>query len=356
MAGGFHSVTSAPNNAPSCDGGEFALLAGETLQLPCTDPDSGQTLTFSTVAVPLHGSMSGAGLYTPNPGYLGFDTFSYFATDGSLDSGVVTAKVLMAEVSQLVAAGGSVSTGSDATPADPIATTVNSPVAGTVAVTSLPLAGDPPAGYVVLGQEIDIAAPDATAENPLTITFRVAEGTVDPSVLTILRNGVAVPPCGSPPSPNPTCMVAPPAAAGDGDLLVTVFTTQASTWLVTAPIGTLRGAFRAPIDGGNMINQAKVGRVVPVKVALSVGGTPVRFGDVRLASFTGSACSGGIADPVNVYAAGQANAGNSFRFDAASGNWIYNLATSGLTVGKCYRGKVTLSGAVGASFVLVPMR
>ena len=354
LAGGFNGVP--PNTAPACDSAEYALLAGQTLQLHCSDPDSGQTLTYSTVAAPAHGSLSASGAYTPDPGYLGFDTFSYRASDGSLDSAAATAKVLMAEVSQSVAAGGSVSTGSDATTADPIATTVTSPGGGTVAVSSLPLVGAPPAGYVVVGEEIDIVAPDATIANPLRIVFRVAAGSVDPATLTVLRNGVAVPQCASPPAPSPTCVVLPPATAADDDLLVTVFTTAASKWLVAAPIGALHAGFQAPIDGGNVINKAKVGRVVPVKVALSLGGTPVRYGDVRLASLAGSACSGGVEDPVDIYSAGQANTGTSFRFDPVSGNWIYNLSTSGLTVGKCYRGTVTLNGAVGASFFLVAVK
>lgn len=46
-------------------------------------------LTFNVLTQPTHGSLSGSGanlVYTPDPGYLGTDSFTFLANDGALDS------------------------------------------------------------------------------------------------------------------------------------------------------------------------------------------------------------------------------------------------------------------------------
>jgi CSLREA domain-containing protein len=67
--------------------------------------------------------------------------------------------------------GGTLSTGTDATAADPTNTTVQTPNAGTVTIGESTLTGTPPAGVTYFGQQVDIDAPDATANNPMTFTF-----------------------------------------------------------------------------------------------------------------------------------------------------------------------------------------
>lgn len=106
--------------------------------------------------------------------------------------------------------------------------------------------------------------------------------------------------------------------------------------------------FLAPFDGSSasyaVINKAKVGRVVPVKVTI--------YDDCALAVYTGPAApsimvkhattaSGSTTDGVEYYAdAGAAN-NNDRYFRMADGFWIYNLATSGgqfpFVVGESYR-------------------
>jgi CSLREA domain-containing protein len=70
-------------------------------------------------------------------------------------------------------AGGSLSTGDDATAADPVNTTVNTPNAGLVSIGEGAMTGTAPAGTDYIGQQIDINAPDATAGEPMRFTFVV---------------------------------------------------------------------------------------------------------------------------------------------------------------------------------------
>ena len=58
------------------------------VMLSGSDVDS-NSLTFAVLSGPAHGTLSGSGAnrtYTPDPGYLGADSFSYVANDGALDS------------------------------------------------------------------------------------------------------------------------------------------------------------------------------------------------------------------------------------------------------------------------------
>lgn len=103
-----------------------------------------------------------------------------------------------------------------------------------------------------------------------------------------------------------------------------------------------------------VLNTGKNGKVIPVKVQLSQGGTaitdtnapgPVTIAVSKLASCSTSAGS----DPIATYAdAGQSSAGtNQFRYDAATQAWVYNLDTKalGLVTGNCYRIDVSVNGS-----------
>ena len=100
-----------------------------------------------------------------------------------------------------------------------------------------------------------------------------------------------------------------------------------------------------------VLNVGKYGRVIPVKVTLSLAGSPVTEATMLANNWTleigvnGVSCSGGAAiDSVEAYAdAGMANGDtNDFRWDSASQQWIYNLDTRSapgvnMTSGLCYR-------------------
>lgn len=62
------------------------------LELSGIDPD-GDALTYQIVGAPEHGTLSGTGsnmIYTPEPGYYGFDSFTFRVSDGTAQSGVAT--------------------------------------------------------------------------------------------------------------------------------------------------------------------------------------------------------------------------------------------------------------------------
>jgi len=116
--------------------------------------------------------------------------------------------------------------------------------------------------------------------------------------------------------------------------------------------------FLQPLTASNdpanpVLNTGKNGRVIPVKVQVSQGGTaitdmnapgPVTIAVSKLASCSTSAGS----DPIAVYAdAGQSSAGtNQFGYDALAQAWVYNLDTKalGLVTGNCYRIDVSVNG------------
>ena len=89
------SITVKPvNDAPTATARTVAT-AFETeaaITLAGADVD-GDALTFSVVAQPKNGALTGTGtarVYTPNKGYSGADSFTYKANDGKLDSAAVT--------------------------------------------------------------------------------------------------------------------------------------------------------------------------------------------------------------------------------------------------------------------------
>lgn len=63
--------------------------------LTATDAD-GDSLTYTVLSQPTHGSLSGTApnlTYTPNPGYFGSDSFTFKANDGSYDSNIATISI-----------------------------------------------------------------------------------------------------------------------------------------------------------------------------------------------------------------------------------------------------------------------
>lgn len=109
--------------------------------------------------------------------------------------------------------------------------------------------------------------------------------------------------------------------------------------------------FGQPLDMNGVLNKAKLGRVVPVKVEVftETGGVTeeVRTGTVALATQAVSCASGAMTDAVETYAAGSSNTGVDFRWDEAGDFFIYNLDTSklpGASANKCYSVAVTLNG------------
>jgi hypothetical protein len=112
-------------------------------------------------------------------------------------------------------------------------------------------------------------------------------------------------------------------------------------------------SFVAPIDKAPIMNIAKLGRVVPVKVTFTYDAVPITTtGTVYVGGMSQVSCtdaSGG--DVIDAYAAGSSNSGNLFRWDSTGPFWIYNFDTSAFAMkaGNCYRINVYYGGAVSGS-------
>jgi len=123
----------------------------------------------------------------------------------------------------------------------------------------------------------------------------------------------------------------------------------------TITVDLYSASFKAPIDGPSVLNVAKAGRVIPVKVEVFKNGVENTLGPVTILVNKLDSCTSNTEDTLETYAAaGSSNQGNLFRWDAASGFWIYNLDTSaqGMTAGNCYRGNVYLDGTLAGYFLI----
>jgi cysteine-rich repeat protein len=143
--------------------------------------------------------------------------------------------------SQSVGAGGTVSSGTTPTAADPLETSVTTPNAGTVTIfESSP--GAPPAGYEFRGQASTITAPNATtSSNPLELIFRIDATQIrageNQNTVQVFRSGVLVPPClGSPGTAVPEPCVGERTLLPGGDILLRIYATHTSPWTFGYPL------------------------------------------------------------------------------------------------------------------------
>ncbi|HYC56385.1 MAG TPA: hypothetical protein VEL28_15740 [Candidatus Binatia bacterium] len=133
--------------------------------------------------------------------------------------------------------GGTITTDDENDGADaeePVESSVESPNAGTVVIVVENVEGDAPSGYEVLGQQVDITAPDATASAPLVLTFLIDASVLpgDPMTVTMTRNGVVVGDCtGAAGVADPDPCVDSRTVLPSGDLEIVVLTSQASIWV-----------------------------------------------------------------------------------------------------------------------------
>ena len=113
---------------------------------------------------------------------------------------------------------------------------------GTASVTIVESSGQSPTapGYSFFGQQAEISFdcpvdPCPTASQPLTIDFRIdasrMPSSVDENTIAVFRDGVLVPACtGAPGVASPDPCVNDRRRLNDGDIGVTVLTSQASVW------------------------------------------------------------------------------------------------------------------------------
>src|SRR5205807_1992795 len=155
----------------------------KAIVLTATDAD-GDTLTYSVVAGPAHGALSGVApnvTYTPAANYNGPDSFTFKANDGTVDSNRATVTLTVTAVNAAPVPGAlPVSTKQDtakaigltATDVDGDALTyavVTAPAHGTLSGTAPNLTYTPAAGY--FGSD--------------SFTFKANDGTVDSAAATV---------------------------------------------------------------------------------------------------------------------------------------------------------------------------
>jgi hypothetical protein len=88
-----------PNNAPTANADTVTTQQGGNIAITLggVDPD-GDTVTFIIVTQPTNGTLTGTApnlTYTPNPGFVGTDSFTYKVNDGTTDSATVTVTIVV---------------------------------------------------------------------------------------------------------------------------------------------------------------------------------------------------------------------------------------------------------------------
>ncbi len=180
------NVTIQPVNDPPVANGQSVSTPENTakvITLTGTDID-GDTLTYSIVTGPSHGSLSGTGssqTYTPAANYNGSDSFTFKINDGSVDSNTATVDITVTAVNDApVADGQSVTTAED--------------TAMPISLTGSDADGDP-LTYIIVGQPVHgtlsgsvpnvTYTPTANFNGSDSFTFKVNDGTVDSNTATV---------------------------------------------------------------------------------------------------------------------------------------------------------------------------
>ena len=217
--------------ASPSDGARYTLGQAVTAAYTCAD-DGGSGIASCVAGTPAGG--------TVDTSTAGTHSFRVTATDGAGNAtdAVATYRVLAGDVDEEVTGPAVVTTdpgGLGASPEVPVQTRIAVPagVAGPVSVVPGPL-GAPPAGFVLLGSELQVSAPPAPdPSTPHVVEFTIdarTVGALPPDQVTVFRNGAPVPACVTPSGAAPDPCVAGRVADPTGDVVVTVRTSQFSSW------------------------------------------------------------------------------------------------------------------------------
>jgi len=310
--------------------------------------NDGRYVAFGTASTNLVGEPGGVTWFAcPDPLY---EIVTGPYQDGCGIGNIYVADRGPAGVTQTVTAGGTVSYGTTTSSTNPVIAAVTSPVPGTVTITPESPA-TVPATYNVLGSALNVDAPVATWQEPLSLTFTI-DGSVlqgvDTNTVTVDRNGVPVGDClGSSTAIPPDASSTADTAGGypcvtarvqqtDGSVTLTVLTPHASIWQpVAAPRASypFRGFF-APVSSTGLTT-VKQGSSLPLK--FSVGGYKGP-GVVRAASMIRIACPGG--SPVE--ATSVALKANALSYDKTNQQYVYTWRTPTKVAGTCARTQLAL--------------
>jgi hypothetical protein len=257
----------------------------------------------------------------------------FSATDGlgntNTNHTIYTVTAAPGGLATQVPAGGTVSSGSDATPDVPVQTSITAPAAigGLITVTPRDTTTSAPGGLSLFGKEVVLTGPVATAADPYTVRFTVDASSLNgvaPADVQVLRNGSALTGCTSPTAavPDP-CIVSRGFGAG-GDAEVVVRTSQFSVWSLGRLSYALTGPF-APVAAAPVVNTAKAGASIPVKFKLGGNrGLDVLSGAPTSAVLTSCTATAKTAEVKQVSSA----AASALTYDAASATYTYTWRTT----------------------------
>ena len=162
----------------------------KAITLVATDVE-GDTLTYTVVAGPTHGTLSGTApdlTYTPALNYTGSDSFTFKANDGTVDSNVATVTITVTAVNDApVAADQSVTTAEDTAKA---ITLVATDVEGDPLTYAI--VAQPAHGSVSLVGNVATYTPALNYTGSDSFTFKANDGTVDSNVATVTITVTAV--------------------------------------------------------------------------------------------------------------------------------------------------------------------
>lgn len=234
--------------------------------------------------------------FTPPAGFTGIATIRYELHDdhGGIWGSHIRVAVGEGWLAQDVGPGGTVSTGTVATATDPLQTAVTLPAGGAVLVQPTQVVDQAPSGYSFLGVQVQISATPGSSLDPLILTFTVDEslmGGLTAADVIPFRNGQPVADCydgvvGA--APDPCVDRAATEIDADGDLVMVVRTSQASTWnlgavsstpvrasaLVAAPVAVGRPASVAvTLTSSSAITQASITVAGVSHAAVAVDGS-----------------------------------------------------------------------------------
>ncbi|HZM18571.1 MAG TPA: hypothetical protein VFB87_04070 [Gaiellaceae bacterium] len=194
------------------------------------------------------------------------------------------------------------------------------------------------------GVKVDLS--DPTLQCGATPTFMAGQlGNVSASVADLVSGPVAA------------TVSAPAANPNGGSVTLTGYDNAGRSASIDCPYHVIGATFLQPINGRPIVNVAKLGRVIPVKVQLVYDGAPrtdlnTPSGGVTIGVGTTPCTVSTTVDDIEAYAAGSSNSGLQFRWESLAGFWMYNLDTSSFAMkpSSCYQGSVYLNGTKAGFF------
>ncbi len=192
------NITVNPVNDPPTAGSQ-SVSTNEDTALPITlagNDVEGSALTFTIVANPTKGTLSGSGAnrtYTPNVNINGADSFTFKVNDGQADSNIATVTITINPVNDPpTATAQTVTTNEDA--AKTITLAANDVEGSALTFT---IVANPTKGTLTGSGASRTYTPNANANGTDSFTFKVNDGTADSNIATVT---ITVNPINDPPT------------------------------------------------------------------------------------------------------------------------------------------------------------